>query len=392
MSGGKKERTLILCVDRDDDVGTKTGVRTPIIGREANLRTATQLALNDPEEADANAMFEAVRLYERLSASSSSDEVYEVATITGSPLGGIKADKKLLNELDEVLKAFPADGVILVTDGYADETVIPLIQSRVPIVSIRRVVVRHSKSIEETAALFSRYVRLIVGDPRYAKWVLGLPGLLIMTFILVWILDVVGFPGALQYAWATFGLAISLIMCIKGFGIGRHITDSLRAIKTKVFKFPPPHAYMIATSYVTGTIIILLGIYQVLWFVRAAPPSVVSPLLADVARFVGWLFTNVSHIFITGFSILILGRCIHWFSKRDPRGWYGLVGLMVCMWSYKLLYEVGKMLVNPMASYTSLMTTILLGILMTSAAALVTSAFKLKFRRREGGDAEGRGG
>ncbi|OYT50536.1 hypothetical protein B6U66_05455, partial [Candidatus Bathyarchaeota archaeon ex4484_135] len=78
--------------------------------------------------------------------------------------------------------------------------------------------------------------------------------------------------------------------------------------------------------------------------------------------------------------------------KRDPRGWYGLVGLMVCMWSYKLLYEVGKMLVNPMASYTNLMTTILLGILITSAAALVTSAFKLKFRRRGRGDAEGRGG
>ena len=390
MSGGKKERTLILCVDRDDDVGMKTGTRTPIIGRDANLRTATQLALNDPEEADANAMFEAVRLYERLTASSGPGELYEVATIAGSPLGGVKADKKLLDELNEVLEAFPADGVILVTDGYADEAVIPLIQSRVPIVSIRRVVVRHSKSIEETAALFSRYMRLVVENPRYAKWVLGLPGLLLMTFILVWILEIVGFPGALRYAWAAFGLTISLIMCVKGFGIGKHIASFLRAVRTKVFKFPPPHAYVIATSYVAGTTIILLGIYQVLWFVRAAPPSVVAPIITDVGRFVSWLFTNVSHIFIAGFSILILGRCMHWFYRRDPRGWYGLVGLMICMWSYKLLYEVGKMLVNPMASYTSLMTTIFSGILMTSAAALVTSALKLKLGKRGSGDG-GRG-
>ncbi len=382
MSGEKKERTLILCVDRDDDVGTKTGVKTPIVGKEANLETATQLALNDPEEADANAMFEAVRLYERLSASSGPNEVYEVATIAGSPLGGVKADRKLLNELNEVLSIFPADGVILVTDGYADETVIPLIQSRVPIISIRRIVVRHSRSIEETAALFSRYVRLALENPRYSKWILGLPGLLLLTFILIWILDVVGFPGALRYAWAAFGLAIGVIMCVKGFGIGRYIAGFLRAVKNKVFKFPPPHAYMIATAYVAGIVIVLLGVYYVLWFVRTAPPSVVAPLLSDAAMFVSWLFTSVSHVFIIGFSILILGRCIHWFSRKDPRGWYGLVGLMVCIWSYKLLYEVGRILVNPMADYTGLITTVFIGILMTSAATLIANAFKPKLQER----------
>ncbi|RLI07962.1 hypothetical protein DRO32_03085, partial [Candidatus Bathyarchaeota archaeon] len=377
MVSGREERTLILCVDRDDDVGTKTGVRTPVIGREANLRTATQLALSDPEEADANAMFEAVRLYERLSSSGQGS--YEIATITGSPLGGVKADRKLLEELDQVLKAFPADGVILVTDGYADETVIPLIQSRVPIVSISRVVVRHSKSIEETAALFSRYARLILENPRYSKWVLGLPGTLLMVFIIVWILDAVGLPGALRYAWAGFGLAVALAMCIKGFGVGRRLLGAVRAVKTRVFKFPSPHTYIIITSYIAGITVVLLGVYHVLWFVRTAPATVVQPILADPAMLVGWVFTNVSHIFITGFCILILGRCIHWFSKRDPRGWYGLVGLLVCAWSYRLIYEVGRMLINPIVAYTGLMTTVLLGILLTSLAALLANVLKLRY-------------
>ncbi|MHC1625564.1 MAG: DUF373 family protein, partial [Methermicoccaceae archaeon] len=35
---------LIMCVDRDNDVGIKAGVSTPTIGREACLEAAMQLA------------------------------------------------------------------------------------------------------------------------------------------------------------------------------------------------------------------------------------------------------------------------------------------------------------------------------------------------------------
>ncbi len=33
---------IILCVDRDDDIGQKVGVETPIIGREQNLEVAVK--------------------------------------------------------------------------------------------------------------------------------------------------------------------------------------------------------------------------------------------------------------------------------------------------------------------------------------------------------------
>ena len=54
------EKILIICVDRDDDLGSKGDVRTPLIGRKAVLRAAVRLAIKDPEEADANAMFDAI--------------------------------------------------------------------------------------------------------------------------------------------------------------------------------------------------------------------------------------------------------------------------------------------------------------------------------------------
>jgi putative membrane protein len=98
----KKEKILVLCVDRDNDIGVKTGVTTPLIGRTENLDVATQLALTDPEESDANAIFGAVQFYDGL-ASDVNDGEYEVATIVGSNQGGINADRTIRDQLNKVL-------------------------------------------------------------------------------------------------------------------------------------------------------------------------------------------------------------------------------------------------------------------------------------------------
>jgi len=57
-----ESKTLIICIDGDDDVGMKAKVNTPILGRDDILAAATSLAIADPEEADANAMFGAIKL------------------------------------------------------------------------------------------------------------------------------------------------------------------------------------------------------------------------------------------------------------------------------------------------------------------------------------------
>lgn len=58
-----KAKTLILCIDQDDDIGKKAKVSTPIVGVDANKEAAATLAIADPEEADSNAMFGAIKLY-----------------------------------------------------------------------------------------------------------------------------------------------------------------------------------------------------------------------------------------------------------------------------------------------------------------------------------------
>ena len=215
-----KERTLILCIDGDNDIGIKAKVETPIIGSQPNLESATTLAISDPEEADANAMFGAIKLYNQL-IEQYPDESFEVATIAGSSRGGVEADRKMVKELGIVFETYPATGVILVTDGFADEELVPIIQSRIPITSIHHVVVKHSERIEETYAVIFRYLKMLIEDPYYSRVSLGVPGILLVIF---------GFLTAsnqLENAGMVMAFVMGLILLLRGFGWARSVRVSL---------------------------------------------------------------------------------------------------------------------------------------------------------------------
>ena len=59
------KRVLVICIDRDADVTTKIGEEGPIYGKESVLSVATRLGLADPIETDTNALFEAIRIYDK---------------------------------------------------------------------------------------------------------------------------------------------------------------------------------------------------------------------------------------------------------------------------------------------------------------------------------------
>ena len=56
-------KLLVICVDRDNDVGEKAGITTPVVGRDACIEAAQRLALEDPEDADSNSIFSAIKTY-----------------------------------------------------------------------------------------------------------------------------------------------------------------------------------------------------------------------------------------------------------------------------------------------------------------------------------------
>lgn len=383
------EKVLILCVDRDDDIGVKAKIKTPIIGRKENLEAAVALALKDPEEPDANAMFEAIRIFDRMKEGVEVKGSCQIATISGSELGGISADRNLVSELTNVMKTFPPSGVILVTDGFTDEAVLPLLQSRVPITSVRRVTVKHSERIEETAALFSRYIKMIWRNPRYSRIVLGLPGLLMIILVILYAFNLLPHSGIALLI--VFGVAL----IIKGFGVDKMAKNFYRWVREYS---PPPLPIQIANyTAIAGVVLIAISCYQgAVSAVAAAtavdnPPGtqvMKSPLGSDVGEWLGalpflagWFISQSIVFMIFGVCILLGGRAIRWFFERDPKLLRTMVIIVAWSWSGLIFYQASRILINPFIlekyqidtplAFFQLAIFVLAGILLTVAAILI---------------------
>ena len=378
-----QKRILILCVDRDGDLEVKAGVKTPLLGRTANLDGAVALALKDPEEPDANAMFEAVRLHDRLQNEKQPEEIFEVATVSGSDLGGVSADRKLAAELNNLLDSFNANEVILVSDGYSDEAVLPLVESRVPVSSVRRIVIKHSESIEETAAVFTKYIRLLVDNPRYARMALGLPGLLVLIFGVLWAINNFVYPGAISY----FGIAIVIViggfLLIKGFGVDKSAKDAYTWIK----EYSPPPLPMQISNYTVfaGILCIAVSVYLGVQNVNinAAPfPTAFAGWVDATPKIITFFIKGIETLIVIGIIIVLFGRSVRLYFERDSRMLRN-IGLIVTVgWFRWILDATANIIYNPHASgegitslgnpfFSVFIYTIIVGILIGIASVLL---------------------
>ena len=117
-------KLLILCVDRDDDLGSKAGIESPVIGREDCLKAAMALGLTDPEETDTNSIFSGISVYDDYIKNGVEAEI---AVICGDKDVGIKSDQILAKQMDIVLGRVEPKSAILVSDGADDEYIYPLL-------------------------------------------------------------------------------------------------------------------------------------------------------------------------------------------------------------------------------------------------------------------------
>lgn len=361
-----QKRILILCVDRDDDLGTKAGIKTPVVGRASNLDAAVSLALKDPEEPDANAMFEAVRVFDRLQNEKKSGETFEIATITGSDLGGVEADRKIVAELQSLSASFSPNEVILVTDGYSDEAVLPLVESRVPVSSVRRIVIKHSESIEESVQVFSKYLKLLTENPRYSRIALGIPGFLFITWAVLAILN------AANLYFMAIIVVLGTILLYKGFGVDRALRDVYEWAK----EYSPPPLPMQISNYATiaGLLCIAISIYPGARNVASFSPATsdFSGWLAAMPTLVGLFIEGSVDLVVVGICTVLFGRAIRLYFEHDVRVLRNATLIVSVAWSRFILDGTAYILKQPNeANFTNLITAIIVGILIGIASVLL---------------------
>jgi putative membrane protein len=234
-------RTLVLSVDRDDDIGWKAKVESPAIGRAACLKAANTLALADPEDSDVNAIFSAVKIYDELTENG---EETAIAVIAGNHLHMIEGDRRIAASLEQVIKETQATNCILVTDGAEDEYVIPIIQSKIPVSSIRRVIVNQMPNLEGTYYILKKFF----DDPKISRMIFIPLGLAMLLYAIAYLLDAPGIATIIVVG------VIGGYLLYKGFGfdeIVHSIIDALRiSLSRGRFSF---------VTYTTTILLIIIG-------------------------------------------------------------------------------------------------------------------------------------
>lgn len=362
-------KLLVICVDRDNDVGEKAGVVTPVVGRNSCIEAAQKLALQDPEDADANSIFYAIKTYEELARKGYQTEVVVVA---GVEHRGVQADEKIAKEIKSVLQSFSANGAVIVSDGEDDEAVIPIIQNVIPVVSVQRVVMKVSRSVEYSYAVFGKYLKMIIYDSKYSKFFLGLPGILLL---------IGGIGTIFGYTQEIFAVLISILggaFLIRAFDIDRALSS---------WSKPTPAGLIRMFTLVAG---IIIGAASILSGFSAIQTNILDPqiigagfpnIFADQVT-LGQFIAGMLPFLWMGIGSIFGGILLSHWLKGSLRQITDVLRMVVLVSLYPTVYQFTNILIYDESPFT-LIPPFLAGLLITLISA--TFLFR-KYRKKKGGE------
>ena len=339
-----KDRILVMSVDRDNDIGQKLRARGPIIGKDRVLKTATELGLKDPEDSDSNAIFGAVKIFEELK----NKYISEVAVLTGHKNRGIDADREISKQLDEVLNKNPSDFVVLVTDGADDEHVIPIIQSHIPILSVKRIVVKQSERLESSYYKIKDFIKETLENPKFARLVFGLPAIALLLYA------VFGDTG-----WRIIVGVVGAYLFIRGFKLEDYILGAFNELKES-FTGRRLAFFMYVVAIAVTALAIYRGYNSVADFIS----------LGFFEATAAFLISSVYFFWISG-TVAWLGRSMSLKERKTSRiaslPLFGLAATLV-------ISNASELILNPEISTFNFILSIALGfVLAFMAIALETS-------------------
>jgi len=345
-------KLLVICIDRDDDLGRKTGIPTPVVGRNACIEAAQRLALEDPEDADSNSIFFAVKTYEDLV---SKGYKTQVVVVTGVENRGVQADEKVASEIKSVLKKFSADGAVIVSDGEDDEMVIPVIQSVIPVISVQRVVMQVSRTIEHSYAVFGKFLKLVMYNPKYSKFFLGVPGILLL----------IGGIGAVTgYNAEIFAVLVTILggaFLIRAFDIDKAWSNWAK---------PTPEGFTRMFTLITGLILIAASVPA--GITTVSPENIPSDLgtinLITDEVVIGQFVSGMIPFLWIGLGTIFVGILFSNWLNRKLRHISDLLRIIVLVALYPTVHQFTNILMYEESSFT-LILPLIAGFAVTAASA-----------------------
>ena len=344
-------KLLVICIDRDDDLGRKTGISTPVVGRNECIEAAQRLALEDPEDADSNSIFFAVKTYEDLV---SKGYKAQVITVTGVENRGVQADEKVASEIKSVLKKFSANGAVIVSDGEDDEMVIPVIQNVIPVISVQRVVMQVSRTIEHSYAVFGKFLKLVMYNPKYSKFFLGVPGILLL----------IGGIGAVTgYNAEIFAVLVTILggaFLIRAFDIDKAWANWAK---------PTPEGFTRMFTLITGLILIAASVPAGIANVNLENVSdlgIINLITDNIV--IGQFVSGMIPFLWIGLGTIFVGILFSNWLNRKLRHISDLLRIIVLVALYPTVHQFTNILMHGESSF-SLIVPLIVGFAVTAASA-----------------------
>jgi len=244
---------------------------------------------------------------------------------------------------------------VIVSDGEDDEMVIPIIQNVIPIVSVQRVVMKVSRTIEHSYALFGKFLKMVVYDPRYSKFFLGVPGILLL----------IGGIGVLTgYTAEIFAVLVGILggaFLIRAFDIDKAWSNWAK---------PTPEGFIRLFTLITGLILIAGSIPAGITNVGAenlpADLGIINIITDKIV--IGQFVSGMVPFLWIGVGTIFVGILFNNWLNRKLRHISDILRVIVLVSLYPTIYQFTNILIYEESSF-SLLLPLVIGFGATAASA-----------------------
>ncbi|WP_255197081.1 DUF373 family protein [Halorarius litoreus] len=230
--------TLVLCVDRDGGLTDE-----PVVGWEAVRALVTDVGIDDPEDSRVNCLLESLKVARDLR-----DENEEAIVGVVSGRGdAISTDRSVARGVDQLIARYDPDSAIIVVNSAEAERLVPIIESRVRVDAVDRVVVRQSHDIESTYYVLKQFL----ADEELRSTVLVPLGAALLAFPLLLFL-----AESITVAIAVVVAVLGTFLLYKGLGIGDFVATLPGAVRDAFYS-----GQVSLVTYVIGLGLALVGLF-----------------------------------------------------------------------------------------------------------------------------------
>ncbi len=221
---GKKLEHLVVVVDVDDDISEVLG-ESVIYGEENVKKAVLEYGIKRPEDSDVNAMLSGLNLLEKLKAESGGKA--DIVVVGGHSVDFVEAQRLIKKRVKSIVESTGGrPNLYIVSDGEDDLLMTEVLRDVGEISGVKRVIVDQHLGIEGSYVLLFRYLRKAAVDPRFSRYFLGVPGVLMV------IVSLLSLANLLDVAIKVSIALLGATMAIRGFNLEETIEEYIAYAKS----------------------------------------------------------------------------------------------------------------------------------------------------------------